>query len=190
MAVQGAGTVSTEHLRAYLKNPHCRVVAIGSRTKEGAAAKARQVGLDPGEHRHLRHDRRSAGASGPGRPLDLHAARPARPGDDRRGPGRQARPDREAGRDEPGRPARDGRCRTRGRRAERRRLRAALEPADPGGEGDAGRRAVRRPDLRPGRLLAQRRGLRLPGRGRPALARHHRRDARRAAATPSTWRAT
>ena len=49
VAVQGAGTVSTEHLKAYLKNPHCRVVAIGSRTKAGAEAKARQVGLDPGE---------------------------------------------------------------------------------------------------------------------------------------------
>lgn len=49
VAVQGAGTVSTEHLRAYLKNPHCRVVAIGSRTKEGAIAKAGQLGLDPGE---------------------------------------------------------------------------------------------------------------------------------------------
>src|SRR6187200_3018163 len=47
VAVQGAGTVSTEHLRAYLKNPHCRVVAIGSRTKEGAANKARQIGLNP-----------------------------------------------------------------------------------------------------------------------------------------------
>src|SRR4051812_5956705 len=49
VAVQGAGTVATEHLRAYLKNPHCRVVAIGSRTREGAANKARQVGLDPGQ---------------------------------------------------------------------------------------------------------------------------------------------
>ena len=47
VAVQGAGNVATEHLKAYLANPHCRVVAIGSRTKEGAAAKARQVGLDP-----------------------------------------------------------------------------------------------------------------------------------------------
>ena len=63
VAVQGAGTVSTEHLRAYLKNPRCRVVAIGSRTKEGAAAKARQVGLDPERARHLRHDRGAAGAS-------------------------------------------------------------------------------------------------------------------------------
>ena len=49
VAVQGAGTVSTEHLNAYLRNPSCRVVAIGSRTKEGAATKARQVGLDPRE---------------------------------------------------------------------------------------------------------------------------------------------
>jgi predicted dehydrogenase len=47
IAIQGAGTVSSGHLRAYLRNPHCRVVAIGSRTKEGAAAKAREVGLDP-----------------------------------------------------------------------------------------------------------------------------------------------
>jgi predicted dehydrogenase len=47
VAVQGAGNVATEHLKAYLRNPDCRVVAIGSRTKEGAAAKARQVGLDP-----------------------------------------------------------------------------------------------------------------------------------------------
>src|SRR4051812_47603705 len=47
VAVQGAGTVSTEHLKAYINNPHCRVVAIGSRTRVGAEAKARQVGLDP-----------------------------------------------------------------------------------------------------------------------------------------------
>lgn len=47
IAVQGAGTVATEHLRAYLRNPGCRVVAIGGRTKAGAAAKAREVGLDP-----------------------------------------------------------------------------------------------------------------------------------------------
>jgi predicted dehydrogenase len=49
VAVQGAGNVATEHLKAYLRNPHCRVVAIGGRTKEGAALKARQVGLDPGK---------------------------------------------------------------------------------------------------------------------------------------------
>src|SRR3954462_14804539 len=49
VAVQGAGTVSTEHLKAYLRNPHCHVVAIGSRTREGAEAKARQVGLDPSQ---------------------------------------------------------------------------------------------------------------------------------------------
>lgn len=47
VAIQGAGTVSTEHLKAYLRNPACRVVAIGSRTTAGAAAKAREVGLDP-----------------------------------------------------------------------------------------------------------------------------------------------
>lgn len=47
VAVQGAGNVATEHLKAYLSNPHCQVIAIGSRTQDGAAAKARQVGLDP-----------------------------------------------------------------------------------------------------------------------------------------------
>ncbi len=47
VAVQGAGNVATEHLKAYLANPHCTVVAIGGRTRAGAAAKARQVGLDP-----------------------------------------------------------------------------------------------------------------------------------------------
>ncbi len=47
VAIWGAGTVSSGHLRAYLHNPHCRVVAIGSRTKAGAEAKAREVGLDP-----------------------------------------------------------------------------------------------------------------------------------------------
>lgn len=51
IAIQGAGTVSSGHLRAYLRNPHCEVVAIGSRTKEGAAAKAREVGLDPAKLR-------------------------------------------------------------------------------------------------------------------------------------------
>jgi predicted dehydrogenase len=49
IAVQGAGNVSTGHLTAYLANPRCRVLAIGSRTKEGAAAKAREVGLDPAQ---------------------------------------------------------------------------------------------------------------------------------------------
>lgn len=47
VAVQGAGTVAAEHLKAYLRNPQCRVVAIGSRTREGAAAKAREVGINP-----------------------------------------------------------------------------------------------------------------------------------------------
>src|SRR6478609_2255140 len=47
IAVWGAGTVSSAHLRAYQHNPDCVVVAIGGRTKAGAAAKAREVGLDP-----------------------------------------------------------------------------------------------------------------------------------------------
>ena len=47
IAIWGAGTVSSGHLRAYLRNTECAVVAIGSRTQEGAAAKALEVGLDP-----------------------------------------------------------------------------------------------------------------------------------------------
>ncbi|NLN20052.1 MAG: Gfo/Idh/MocA family oxidoreductase [Firmicutes bacterium] len=46
VAIQGAGNVSTEHIRAYMNNPHTRVVAIGSRTLEGAKKKAEQMGLD------------------------------------------------------------------------------------------------------------------------------------------------
>ena len=45
VAIQGAGNVSTEHLRAYINNPHTEVVAIGSRTLEGAARKRDQMGL-------------------------------------------------------------------------------------------------------------------------------------------------
>jgi predicted dehydrogenase len=48
VAIHGAGTVSSGHLRAYLRNPHCNLLAISSRTKDGAAAKAREFGLDPG----------------------------------------------------------------------------------------------------------------------------------------------
>lgn len=47
VAIHGAGNVSGGHLRAYLHNPHCEVVAISSRTKEGAAHRARLAGLDP-----------------------------------------------------------------------------------------------------------------------------------------------
>jgi predicted dehydrogenase len=47
IAIQGAGTVSSGHLRAYLRNPYVKVVAIGSRTKEGARQKALEVGIDP-----------------------------------------------------------------------------------------------------------------------------------------------
>ncbi|MCK8653438.1 Gfo/Idh/MocA family oxidoreductase, partial [Ralstonia insidiosa] len=47
IAIQGAGNVSSGHLRAYLHNPYCEVVAISSRTKEGAANRARLAGLDP-----------------------------------------------------------------------------------------------------------------------------------------------
>jgi len=47
VAIFGAGNVSSCHLDAYQHDPRCKVVAIGSRTKEGAEAKAREVGIDP-----------------------------------------------------------------------------------------------------------------------------------------------
>lgn len=46
VAIQGAGWVATEHIRAYEQHPHARVVAIGSRTLDGAREKARETGLD------------------------------------------------------------------------------------------------------------------------------------------------
>ena len=45
-AVHGAGWVSTEHLRAYMNNPHCHMVAISSRTEEKARARMTACGLD------------------------------------------------------------------------------------------------------------------------------------------------
>ena len=45
VAIQGAGWVSDEHIRAYINNPHTFVAAIGSRTQEGARAKAQKWGL-------------------------------------------------------------------------------------------------------------------------------------------------
>ncbi|MBO0702449.1 MAG: Gfo/Idh/MocA family oxidoreductase [Candidatus Dormibacteraeota bacterium] len=46
VAIQGTGSVSTEHIRAYLRDPRARIVALGSRTREGAQRKAREMGLD------------------------------------------------------------------------------------------------------------------------------------------------
>lgn len=45
-AVHGAGWVSSEHIRAYANNPHCRVVAISSRTEQSARARMAEAGLD------------------------------------------------------------------------------------------------------------------------------------------------
>ena len=46
VAIQGAGNVATEHIRAYLNNPHTRLVAIGSRTLESARKKAVELGVE------------------------------------------------------------------------------------------------------------------------------------------------
>jgi len=35
-AIQGAGWVSTQHIKAYMNNPHTKVVAISSRKEESA----------------------------------------------------------------------------------------------------------------------------------------------------------
>jgi predicted dehydrogenase len=45
VAVHGAGWVSGEHIKAYQKNPHTRVVAICSRRRESAEARAAEAGL-------------------------------------------------------------------------------------------------------------------------------------------------
>jgi len=45
VAIHGAGWVSGEHIKAYIKNPHTRVVAISSRRRESAEARAAEAGL-------------------------------------------------------------------------------------------------------------------------------------------------
>ena len=45
-AIWGAGSVSTEHIRSYVANPHCEVRAIGSRTRASAESKRDMFGLD------------------------------------------------------------------------------------------------------------------------------------------------
>ena len=46
VAIQGAGNVSTEHIKAYRNNPNTRVVAIGSRTLDSARKKAAGCGVE------------------------------------------------------------------------------------------------------------------------------------------------
>ena len=46
VAIQGAGNVSTEHIKAYQNNPNTRLVAVGSRSLESAQRKAQQLNLD------------------------------------------------------------------------------------------------------------------------------------------------
>ncbi len=45
VAVHGTGWVAGEHIKSYAKRPDCRVVALCSRTREGAEAKALETGL-------------------------------------------------------------------------------------------------------------------------------------------------
>ena len=47
VAIHGAGWVSGEHLKAYVNDPRCEVVAVSSRKAESARRKAAEVGLDP-----------------------------------------------------------------------------------------------------------------------------------------------
>lgn len=46
-AIWGAGWVSGEHLKAYMANEHCEVVAVGSRQESSARRVAAAAGLDP-----------------------------------------------------------------------------------------------------------------------------------------------
>lgn len=46
IAIHGAGWVATEHIRAYQAHPNARIVAVSSRTKQGAQRKAKETGLD------------------------------------------------------------------------------------------------------------------------------------------------
>jgi len=43
--IHGAGWVSTQHIAAFQANPHTRVVAVCSRTREGALRRIRESGL-------------------------------------------------------------------------------------------------------------------------------------------------
>ena len=45
-AVWGCGRVASGHIRAYLLNPSCEMVALGSRTKESVAKKQKEFSLD------------------------------------------------------------------------------------------------------------------------------------------------
>jgi predicted dehydrogenase len=45
-AIWGAGWVAGEHIRAYMANPHCEVVAIGSRTEASARTKMEHAGIE------------------------------------------------------------------------------------------------------------------------------------------------
>jgi predicted dehydrogenase len=44
IGILGAGWVAGEHIKSYMKSPHARVVALCGRTREGAEAKAFEVG--------------------------------------------------------------------------------------------------------------------------------------------------
>ncbi len=46
VAIQGAGSVSSEHIRAYKNNPHAQIVAISSRTLESAQKKSEAFALN------------------------------------------------------------------------------------------------------------------------------------------------
>lgn len=45
-AVWGCGWVASGHIRAYLLNPHCEVVALGSRTEESVRKKQAEFGIE------------------------------------------------------------------------------------------------------------------------------------------------
>jgi len=46
VAIHGAGNVARAHAASWLRNPHCRIVGVGSRRKESAQRVARHMKLD------------------------------------------------------------------------------------------------------------------------------------------------
>ena len=136
IAVQGAGNVSTGHLTAYLRNPRCRVVAIGSRTKEGAAREG-AGGRDRPGGRSALYDSVEALLAHPG--VDALSictphAPPRRGRDRRRQRGQALLVEKPIAMNPAQLHAMDAAV-ARGRGADRLRLRPALEPDGPGDAG-------------------------------------------------------
>ena len=45
-AIHGAGNVARAHVASWLRNPHCHIAGVGSRSRESAERLVREMGLD------------------------------------------------------------------------------------------------------------------------------------------------